>query len=74
MTSKYHCKENLDKLSKYIDCIKNRNIKFDYNKIYKNLETQLENLEKELKHPTQKTYDLYLLNYMIENYIININN
>ena len=73
-TTKYHCQETLELLEKNIENIKNQNIKMDYNKTYLELQNQLQVLENKLKTPTERNFDMYMLNYRIENFILSIIN
>lgn len=74
ITSKYQCYDNLNKMYKNINFINNQNIKIDYTKIYNILLNELELIEKNIKNQTDKSQDLYLLNYEIENHILKIQN
>lgn len=73
-SSKYICKDNLNKLDLIINKIKNQNIKMDYIKIFNNLNIKFNLLETNLLSPTTTNFDLYLLNYEIEKNIKEVNN
>ena len=71
--NKYDCKKTFESFNKNIEKLQNQNLKMDYSKIYSNLHKELLELEKHLNKPTDKTFDLYLLDYEIKTYIDKIN-
>lgn len=67
--TKYTCRKNLEIMEHSIQSIRNRNKKMDYEKIYKDLKNNLNNVflyDKEITN-------LYILNYIIEKHIYEIN-
>lgn len=70
--SKYTCRENLEILENKIQSIRNQNRKMDYEKIFKGLKKDVDNLFIDNQKQLPKN-DLNILNYIIEKNIYDIN-